>query len=361
VRRAGDLRFDFVFATWWRTWFHLSQLNSRVYGYFNQSLESRFHAERSAKLLNRSTYALPMLVVTEAAWLAEFVRMVQPASRVVLVRNGLSREIFPCVDAPPHHDGPLRVLVEGPWRVPYKGVREAFELLEKAHATGVAMRVGWLTSDAAEVAPTVGGAGVRIHERVPIDRVRDVLCQYDVLVKLSSVEGVYGPPLEMFSQGGTAITTAVTGSDDYVVHGYNGLLVEHHNAPQIAHYLALLRDRPAYLMALRRNALRTAEMHPHWGASAAELAGSLEATVAEGWTNTGIRESLAALAMLAGTCLEDLARLERSAAMEVGPHEVVLLERLRKIKRTAAYQAAKRVLPSSLRSRVRALVSRVLE
>lgn len=361
VGAARALRLDFAFATWWRTFFRLHLVQSRVYGYLSQSLESRFHPERHAKLMNRATYGVPLLVITEATWLADFVRMVQPQSRVLRVPNGLSREHFPCVAAPPAHAGPLRVLVEGPWRVAFKGVPEAFDVLDRTSASGVSMQVGWLTSDSGGKRPRVGGAAVRIHERVAIDRVRFVLQGYDVLLKLSRVEGVYGPPLEMFSQGGTAITTTVTGSDEYVVHGHNGLLVEPYNVEQVVRYLGLLRGRPAYLAALRENALRTAGRQPDWRASAAELARGLEAVAAEGWTNEHLRAALATLAMLDGTCLEDLRRRERAAAISVSPHEEVLLERLRAIQRSPPYQAAKRLLPADLRSRVRAYITRVLE
>ena len=71
---AARERFDFAFATWWLTWFDLWRLDSAVYGYLNQSLESRFHAEPHLKHLNRITYSLPLLFVTEARWLAEFIR-----------------------------------------------------------------------------------------------------------------------------------------------------------------------------------------------------------------------------------------------------------------------------------------------
>lgn len=348
VGDAADERFDFAFATWWLTFFELSRVRSKVYGYLNQSLESRLHPEPHYKALSRSTYALPLLMVTEARWLAEFIGMVQPAARVLYVRNGLSRERFPPVDAPPERDGPLRVLVEGPWGVAFKGVPETFEVLRVASARGVRLEVGWLTSDAGGARPTVGGARVELHERVPIDRVRQVLRRYHVLVKLSRVEGMYGPPLELFSQGGTAITTTVTGSDEYVVHGHNGLLVEPCNRSQVVRYLELLDRDPELLSALRRNALATARSYPDWERSGAELAAGLEAIQREGWSNADVRPALAALSVVGTRWLED-----------VGGPAGHALRRLQRLKDSAPYRAAKRVLPDALRGRVRAYLAGV--
>ena len=46
------------------------------------------------------------------------------------------------------------------------------------------------------------------------------------MLKLSRVEGMFGPPLEGFHMGATCVVTAVTGHEEYVEHGENGLVVE---------------------------------------------------------------------------------------------------------------------------------------
>jgi hypothetical protein len=48
----------------------------------------------------------------------------------------------------------------------------------------------------------------------------------DDILKLSLVESMFGPPLEMFHCGGTAIVYNVTGHDEYIVHGRNALVAE---------------------------------------------------------------------------------------------------------------------------------------
>jgi hypothetical protein len=366
LRTADELegqRFDFVFATWWLTFFDLWRVDSRVYGYLNQSLESRFHVERHYKVLNRQTYSLPLLFITEAKWLVEFIQTVQPEGRVLYVQNGLNRDYFPCVQAPPQRSGPLRVLVEGPWAVGFKGVPETFEVLEAARAAGVKFETGWLTSTSGGARPTLGGQPVQVHERIPINQVHQVFQQYDVLLKLSKVEGMFGPPLEMFSQGGTAITYTVTGSDEYMVHGHNSLLVEPYNRRQIIAYLRTLSDNPAYLDHLRAQALETARNYPNWEASAHAVASFLEPLHAEGWSNAHLRSALAAVSTLRGYWLDDVWRHEHSQAVaqpHIGEGERVLLERYRKLKGSPPFRAVKRLVPASLKRTLRSRLTRML-
>ena len=65
-----------------------------------------------------------------------------------------------------------------------------------------------------------------------------------MVLKLSRVEGMYGPPLEGFHMGATCVTTPVTGHEEYVEHGWNGLVVDWDDARGTARQLDLLaRDR----------------------------------------------------------------------------------------------------------------------
>ena len=64
------------------------------------------------------------------------------------------------------------------------------------------------------------------------------------MLKLSSVEGMFGPPLEGFHRGATCVVTPVTGHEEYVEHGWNGLLTDWDDLRGTARQLDLLaRDR----------------------------------------------------------------------------------------------------------------------
>ena len=365
VKPLDDCRgetFDFLFATWWLTWFDLHQLDARVYGYFNQSYESRFHPERHYKLQNRATYSLPIFFVTEARWLEAFISRLQPLARVAYVPNGLSRDYFPIRKAPGVRKGPLKVIVEGPWGVPFKGVKEAFDLLHLA-AKETPLEVGWLTSYAGGQTPSIGGRPVKIWERIGIDEVAAVLRAHDVMLKFSTVEGMYGPPLEMFSQGGTAITTPVSGCDEYVVHGHNALLAPSTDATAAVRYLRQLHENPTFLATLRRNALATAKAWPDWKNSTGQFAAALEAASKAKYTNAHLRPALAGVSAMRTHWLDDVWRHE--AAVKTMPHlgdgEWLLMQRYRELKASAPVTTLKRYAPPSVRGALRDYARKILE
>ena len=89
----------------------------------------------------------------------------------------------------------------------------------------------------------------------------------DALLKLSRVEGMFGPPLEMFHCGGTVVCNDVTGYDEYVVDGHNGLVAPMGDLDAAAALVARLREDRQLLDRLRGNALETAAHWPDWETS----------------------------------------------------------------------------------------------
>ena len=82
--------------------------------------------------------------------------------------------------------------------------------------------------------------------------------RHDVVLKLSRVEGMFGPPLEGFHRGATCVVTPVTGHDEYVEHGVNGLVIDWDDERGTARALDLLARDASLLHLLRSNALATA-------------------------------------------------------------------------------------------------------
>ncbi len=99
----------------------------------------------------------------------------------------------------------------------------------------------------------------------------------DVVLKLSRIEGMFGPPLEGFHCGATCVVTPVTGHDEYVAHGWNGLVTEWDDVRGTARLLDLLARDRRYLHFLRANALETARAWPSWEQSSAFMAAALRA------------------------------------------------------------------------------------
>ena len=286
---AQQLDYDVCVATWWETTYALFTLRAKRYGYFVQSLEDRFFLQQHSpsRLGAALTYALPVSFITEAQWIADALRALRPDASCYLVRNGVDKEAFAVADeADVRLDGPLRVLVEGRPSVWFKGVPEALaaasRMQEPHHVTVVA-------SDPADVP---GSGYDRLVGPLPHRELADVYRETDVLLKLSRIEGMAGPPLEAFHCGATCVVTPVTGHDEYVEHGWNGLLVDWDDERGTARMLDLLATDRRLLHFLRSNALATARGWPSWGQSTQFMAAALETMLerpADGAQAAGLR------------------------------------------------------------------------
>lgn len=264
-------RFDLAVATWWKTVYELPKIEADQYAYFVQSIESRFYPEAEAPLrrLVDETYRLPLPMITEATWIKEHLEALGAPS-VSLVRNGVLKEVYR-EDGPAdaaREPGVLRILVEGSLGVPFKNVPRTLRMCAGADAGPI-----WLLT-ITEIAdyPHVE----RVISRVPIARTAEVYRSCDVLVKLSYVEGMFGPPLEMFHCGGTAITYDVTGHDEYLVHGHNALVVPVDDEEGVVAALRSLAADPALLARLKDGARKTAAAWPSWAQSSDEFATAID-------------------------------------------------------------------------------------
>ena len=263
--------FDIAVSTWWETAYSLFELRAERYASFVQSLEDRFYRPGEPERLGaRLVLDLPVSFITEARWIADTLAGLRPDAPCFRVRNGIEKRVFPSpTELEPRIDGPLRVVVEGYANNWFKGVNEAIaavgQMREPHHLTVVAPnRIGLVTDGADRV---VG----------PIPQ-RDLAALYadsDVLVKLSRVEGMYGPPLEAFHMGATCVTTEVSGHEEYVEHGVNALVCDWDDPRGTARQLDLLARDRVLLHQLRLGALETARTWPDWEQAGQFMAGVL--------------------------------------------------------------------------------------
>ncbi len=263
--------FDATIATWWRSTYDIPFVHARRYAYFVQSIESRFFPpeQPDMKALAEYSYRMPLSVVTEATWIQRYLEG-HYGRKASLVLNGIDKVNFStegAIEAARPTDG-IRVLVEGPLGVEFKRTDLAIDLCRQAGMNDV-----WLltSSECSEFA----GAS-RVFSKVPISRVGDIYRSCDVLVKLSTVEGMFGPPLEIFHCGGTAITSDVTGHDEYMVHGKNGLVVRRGHESEVVDHLRRLQSDRALLNSLKEGAVATAKRWPDWPASTKAFEAYLE-------------------------------------------------------------------------------------
>jgi glycosyltransferase involved in cell wall biosynthesis len=269
---AVEQDWDIAVATWWETTTVLFQLRAARYAYFIQLLEdSAYPVGAPERLAAAMTTGLPVRFITEARWLAEMLEDYQPGTRVHYVRNGIPKDVFASPAEPsPSHAGPLRILIEGDPGVWFKGVGDALEAVaameEPRHVTLVAP-AGTPPHEAVD----------RLIGHVSHEEMAALYGEAHVVLKLSRVEGMYGPPLEGFHLGATTVTTAVTGHEEYVRHGFNGLVVGWDDTRGTSRALDLLSRDRSLLHELRWNALLTARGWPSWEQQGAVMAAALRA------------------------------------------------------------------------------------
>lgn len=267
IDEAAETEFDIVMATWWPTVYDLPRLRGRHFMYLVQSVESRFYGEDTeawAQPLAELTYTFGLPIVTIATWLQVYLALRHQAPSF-LVRNGIRKDVYvpfgPAVE--PRQEGRLRVLVEGPTNIPMKNVEAAVRLAREGGADEIWLMMGC----EGPTPPSVD----RTFVKIPVESTPVIYRSCDVLLKLSKVEGMFGPPLEMFHCGGTAITYDVTGSEEYLVSGKNSLVLPMNDEEAVADAVRALKTKPDLLQDLRAGAVATAAAWPDWATSSAEF------------------------------------------------------------------------------------------
>lgn len=252
--------FDIAYATWWRTVYRLHLINARNYFYFVQSIESRFFEQwdQAAIRWADATYAYDLPTVTEARWIVDYLWN-HYGRRAELVRNGIRKDVYNTNVIPfaPRDPKTLRVLVEGPLNVFFKNVERTVELCACAQVDEI-----WMMTSTKRLSRY--SFCDRVFSCIPIHDAARVYASCDVVVKLSYVEGMFGPPLEMFHCGGTSIVYDVTGHDEYIRAGENSLVLSRDDEEGVILALNALKNDQEHLEFLKFNALNTAASWPSW-------------------------------------------------------------------------------------------------
>lgn len=218
----GKSTWDVVFATWWETFYEMFVLPSKHYFYFCQSDERRFYPSQMSEEVPfvEKTYCNPKIgIVTEAKWIRGWLEKDYGAT-VEYAPNGIDNRLFcESSDVKVPKGNRVRVLIEGPGSLAYKRIDLAFRVASQVD--GIEL---WYVSTDGVVKPHWKAS--KIFSRVPFTEMPAIYRSCDILLKLSTVEGFFGPPLEMMACGGTAVVSKVTGYDEYIRDGENALAVE---------------------------------------------------------------------------------------------------------------------------------------
>lgn len=269
---VSTIDFDVTFATWWKTVYFLHLINSKVYAYFVQSIESRFFDshEHAARLWAEATYTYNLPIITEATWIQKYLKE-NYSQDSQLVLNGIRKDIYTSDGASKSQRAPgkLRVLVEGPLGVFFKNTEKTIELIQKS----LADEIWFMTSNKNMISyPGID----KLFCCIPINEAAEVYRSCDVIVKLSYVEGMFGPPLEAFHCGATAIVYEVTGHDLYIKDGINAIVLKKDDEEGVIKAINSLARNSKKLEKLKAQALETASSWPSWECSSAEFVKATE-------------------------------------------------------------------------------------
>lgn len=212
----GEL--DVVVATGWSTAFWLPRISAKTKCYFVQSDETRFHPQGSLwQHLTTLTYYFGVHYLTEARWIRTWLKH-NFGHDAELVPNGLDPDLFCPVEPLRRKGDKPRILLEGAIGLPYKGMHEAFQAVSTLDVEV------WCVSSYG--APEPHWKCHRFFEHVPMKDMKKIYSSCDILLKLSRVEGFFGPPMEMMACGGAVVVGKVTGYDEYIVEDENALVVD---------------------------------------------------------------------------------------------------------------------------------------
>lgn len=245
---------DAVVATGWQTADQLDMFPDQTHVYFVQSDESRFTDDPRLKRRIAATYRRKARYLTEARWIQTWLRD-HHGQEALLVPNGLDPDIVrPDEPLAPRGSRP-RILLEGPIAIPFKGMADAFAAVSPLDAEV------WCVSSHGEPGP--GQRCDRFFGKVAMGEMRRIYSSCDVFLKMSRVEGFFGPPLEMMACGaGAVVVGAVTGHDEYIVDGHNALVVPQGDVAAARAAVQRLLDDPELRASLVAAGLRTASQWP---------------------------------------------------------------------------------------------------
>ena len=209
---------DILVATSWTTAPFLETLSAKRKIYFVQSDERRFSPEdiHSVEIIDE-TYRIDCEYMTEAKWIQGWLEK-EYSHNAYYVPNGLDTEMF-------HKTEPLqpkgkkpRVLIEGSINVLFKGMDDAYSAIKDLDVEI------WIVSN--NGTPKPGWRYDKFFENVSINEMKNIYSSCDIFLKMSRIEGFFGPPMEAMACGCAVVVGKVTGYDEYIVDGYNALVVE---------------------------------------------------------------------------------------------------------------------------------------
>jgi len=205
-------------ATSWTTAPFLSVIESDRKIYFVQSDERRFDIKDTHTInIIEATYKMKCEFMTEALWLQRWLKE-EFGHNAHYVPNGIDLDIFHKTNPMEPKSEKPRILIEGAIDVPFKGMDDAYSAIKDLDCEI------WIVSNNGK--PKKGWRYDKFFESVPFEKMKEIYSSCDIFLKMSRVEGFFGPPMEAMACGCAVVVGKVTGYEEYIEHEKNALVVE---------------------------------------------------------------------------------------------------------------------------------------
>lgn len=251
--------YNTVIATSWDTAKKLLLLNIIHKMYLIQAIETTFYPKGSylRTMVNR-TFNYPFSFICISIWLQEYLKN-NFNTNSFYIPNGLNTEIF-YKDKPlePKPKNKKRVLLEGAINLPFKGMEEAFKVVQDIDCEV------WCVSYDGKPKPEWHCD--RFFEKVPQSQMRRIYSSCDILLKLSTIEGFGYPPLEMMACGGVSVVSKIKGHQEYIIDKYNGLFTNPKDIIQTKKMLKQLMNDSKLYNKLKSKSKETVDKY-NWDTS----------------------------------------------------------------------------------------------
>lgn len=208
---------DLIFATGWQTVDFVKEIPALRKLYFVQSDERRFVQDEATRERVAKGYGSSFEFLTEAHWIQRLLAE-EFGQSAAYVPNGLDSTIFHSKRRQVGKRQRKRVLLEGPINVPFKGMVDAYNAVRDLDCDV------WIVSSSGR--PPQDWRVDRFFEGVEFGRMSELYSSCDVFLKMSRIEGFFGPPMEAMACGCAVVVGRVTGYDEYIIDGQNALVVE---------------------------------------------------------------------------------------------------------------------------------------
>lgn len=217
LKDCGIDNLDMLFATFWTTVEWLEKIPAKRKLYLVQSDERLFYDDPLVKEQVAATYRKDIEYIGIAGWIIEFLSR-EFHQKAMYLPNGIDTELF-YPDTPLEEKNPqrLRVLLEGPISVPFKGVSESYEAVK-----GLDCELWIVSSDGV---PDPDWKYDRFFQKVHQSEMRQIYSSCDILLKMSKIESFAYPPLEAMACGCAVVIMDVSGGIEYAVNEENVLKV----------------------------------------------------------------------------------------------------------------------------------------